>query len=231
MTSMRKLTTTLLLALTAAPALAWVPKLDETTAKAVIDGAYDRRDPLPTFLTLDLSVKDGKFATPDAVRAVDGGDACLSTWLSNPADYATNGSRPAAFTFSGQADQLFFQAQDARNNFKNLSVKDALAPADNRLQDGLIRVEASLQGLPTERARNAYQLRLKGKDGKLIAPVRANYVSDWKQTGDTWGGTMVYYFDATKAGLAPNSKAEFLLRTEADSNCAYSLTADLGKFY
>ena len=73
--------TPVLLALTlllSAPALAWVPKLEETTAKNVIDGAYGRRDPVPTFLTLDLNVKDGAFVSgPTAVTAFDGGATAI----------------------------------------------------------------------------------------------------------------------------------------------------------
>ncbi|CAM3911952.1 hypothetical protein [Deinococcus frigens] len=221
-----------LMPLLAGPALAWVPELEETTAKNVIDGAYGRRATVPTFLTVDLGVKDGQFvAGPNAVTAFAGGPACLDGWLAAPTD-PTAGSRPAALTVSGQADQLFFQAQDARDSFKNLSAKDALGEeyANKRLPSGELRVDMNVRGLPSELARNAYLVRLKGKDGALVAPLRSTYVSDFKQDGGTWTGTLVYYFEPLKAGLGAGAKVELLVKTEADTDCAYSVTLDLSKF-
>ncbi|WP_043802324.1 hypothetical protein [Deinococcus gobiensis] len=229
---MRKL---LLLSLTAAlsaPALAWVPKLEDTTAKNVIDGAYGRRDPVTTYQTLDLSVKDGKFAAGDGVvRAFDGGDACVADWLAAPTDYG-KGSRLGSVTLSGQADQLYFQAVDARDSFKNLSVKDALGAdyAGKRLADGELRVDIAVRGLPSEKARDAYLVRLKAPDGKMVAPARRSYVSDFKQDGGTWSGTLVYYFKPLEAGLGASDKVEMLVRTEADTSCAYSVSLNLGSF-
>ncbi|TDE85805.1 hypothetical protein [Deinococcus sp. S9] len=224
-----------LLALTvllSAPALAWVPKLEETTAKNVIDSAYGRRDPVPTYQTIDLSVKDGKFAAGDgAVKAFDGGNKCVADWLAAPTDFS-QGSRPASVTVSGQADQLYFQAQDARDNFRNLSTQDALGAdlAGKRMADGLLRVDINVRGLPTEKARDAYLVRLKAPDSKLIAPVRRSYVNDFKQDAGKWSGTLVYYFEPLKAGIGASDKVDLLLRTEADTNCAYSVTLDLGSF-
>ncbi|MFC5850174.1 hypothetical protein [Deinococcus petrolearius] len=229
---MRKL---LLLSLTAAlsaPALAWVPKLEDTTAKNVIDGAYGRRDPVTTYQTLDLGVKDGKFAAGDGVvRAFDGGDACVAGWLAAPTDYG-KGSRLGSVTLSGQADQLYFQAVDARDSFKNLSVGDALGAdsAGKRLADGELRVDIAVRGLPSEKARDAYLVRLKAPDGKMVAPVRRSYVNDFKQDGATWSGTLVYYFKPLEAGLGASDKVEMLVRTEADTNCAYSVALNLGSF-
>ena len=168
------------LLLCAAPALAWVPKLEETTAKAVIDAAYGRNTlPLPTFLTADLSVKDGVFVGgKDAVKVFDGGEQCLSDWLASPAG-GPRGSRPLSLTLSGQADQLSFQAQQARDSFKSLTAQDALKDAA-RLPDGQLRLDLVVQGLPSEQQRGAYLVRLRGPDGKLIAPARSTYVNDWK---------------------------------------------------
>lgn len=233
MLNLRKPLLLTLTVLLSAPALAWVPKLDDATARNVIDGAYGRRDPVQTYRTLDLSVKDGKFAAGEGVvKAVDGGDKCMTDWLGAPADFKL-GSRPAALTLSGQADQLFFAAQDARDNFKNLTVAEALSAdaGSKRMADGELRIDIVVRGLPTEKARDAYLLRLKGVDGKLIAPTRRSYVNDFKQEGGTWSGTLVYYFEPLKAGIGASDKAELLLRTEyGDTNCAYGVTLDLGSF-
>ncbi|PNY81425.1 hypothetical protein [Deinococcus koreensis] len=270
------------------PALAWVPSLEETTARNVIDGAYGRRDPLPTFQTIDLSVRGGAFvAGKDAVRAFDGGERCVADWLAAPQDFS-RGSRPVAVTVSGQADQLYFQAQEARDTFRSLSVTDALG-ADlkgKRLADGELRVDVAVRGLPSEKARGAYLVRMKGADGKLIAPVRSSYVNDWKpvalptaaqggasapaSTASTAApaspppvtpaatgtatttpasppsastasgtaapaqgpleGTLVYYFEPLKAGIGASDKPELLLRTEAETPCAYSVPLDLSSF-
>ncbi len=262
------------LPLLSGPALAWVPQLEETTAKNVIDGAYGRRTLVPTFLTMDLGVKDGQFvAGPQAVTAYMGGPACVDGWLAAPTDYSA-GSRLAALTISGQADQLFFAAQDARDSFKNLTAKDAVAafkagflpsstndfgtvyvattevkqsgntttatttvttgpkPAAQMpaLANGELRVDINVRGLPTELARNAYLVRLKGKDGKLVSPLRSTYVNDFKQDGDTWTGTLVYYFEPLKAGLGAGEKVNLLVKTEADTECAYNVWVDLSKF-
>ncbi|MDV6373764.1 hypothetical protein [Deinococcus arenicola] len=220
------------LPLLSGPALAWVPQLEETTAKNVIDGAYGRRAPVTTFLSVNLGVKAGQFvAGPNAVTAYMGGPACVDGWLADPTD-TTGGSRPTAITASGQADQLFFQAQDARDSFKNLNVTEALSEeyATQRLANGELRVDVAVAGLPTELARNAYLVRMKSKDGKLVAPVRSTYVNDFKQDGATWTGTLVYYFAPLKAGLGAGAKAELLIKTEADTECAYSVPLDLGKF-
>lgn len=210
-------------------ASAWVPKLEDQSAKAIIDGAYGRRTAAPTYLTLDLSVKDGKFVSPDGIQVFDGGDQCLTDWQAHPSDYA-QGSRPTSITLSGQADQLLAQAQGARANFKNLTVTDALAHADGRLPDGQLRVDVAVSGLGDLAQRNAYNVVLKAPNGKLIAPVRETFVNDWKDVSGKQSGTLVYYFEPLRAGLNANDKLTLLLRTEADSNCAYQFTLDLSKF-
>ncbi|GGK38313.1 hypothetical protein GCM10008955_35230 [Deinococcus malanensis] len=218
--------------LLSAPALAWVPQLEQTTARNVINGAYARRDPVNTFLTVDLGVKEGQFASgKDAVRVFDGEAACVADWLAAPLDFS-KGSRPVAVTVSGQADQLAYQATEARDRFRNLSVADALGAelSRARLPDGQLRVDVSVRGLPTEKARAAYLARLKGPEGKLIAPVRSSYVNDFKEDAGRWSGTLVYYFEPLKAGMGASDKVDLLLRTEADTNCAYSVILDLGSF-
>lgn len=218
--------------LLSAPALAWVPQLEQTTARSVIDSAYARRDPVSTFLTVDLGVKEGQFvAGKDAVKVFDGEASCVADWLAAPQDFS-RGSRPVAVTASGQADQLAYQATEARDRFRNLSVADALGAelSGARLPDGQLRVDISVRGLPTEKARSAYLARLKGPQGKLIAPVRSSYVNDFKEEAGRWSGTLVYYFEPLKAGLGASDRVDLLLRTEADTTCAYSVTLDLASF-
>ncbi|SEI87025.1 hypothetical protein SAMN04488058_10295 [Deinococcus reticulitermitis] len=226
----------LLLGLTlllSAPALAWVPKLDEPTAKKVIDGVYGRGDLVMTYQTVDLSVKDGKFAAGEgAVTAFDGGPQCVADWLAAPGD-TSQGSRLLNVTASGQADQLYFQAIDARDSFKNLRAADALGAtyAGARLADGELRVDIQVSGLPTEKARDAYRTRMRGPDGKMIDPVRRSYVADFKQgENGKWTGTLVYYFKPLEAGLGASDRVELLVRTEADTSCAYSVGLNLGSF-
>ncbi|AZI42121.1 hypothetical protein EHF33_04650 [Deinococcus psychrotolerans] len=247
----------LLTALTSGPALAWVPKLEDQSAKTVIDSAYGRRATVPTFYTLDLSVDGGKFKAPDgSVKVYDGGDTCLSSWLANPTDFA-QGSRVGSLTLSGQADQLLFAAQDARDNFKNMTSASALssfgvgvlpdgtndygaklpAPAATpapgsspSLPDGQLRIDVSVRGLSDLQQRSAYQVRLKGPDGKLLAPTRFSFVNDWKAGADgKQAGTLVYYFEPLKAGLNANAKVDLLIRNEQGS-CAYDFILDLSKF-
>ena len=251
--------------LTSAPALAWIPKLDDSTAKNVIDAAYGRRDALPTYLTADLGVQDGKFRS-GTVKAFDGGDACVSDWLAAPTAYDKSGSRLGSLTLSGQADQLSFQAGAARDSFKNLTAADALKDSASRLPDGQIRLDLVVTGLADLKQRAAYLVRLKGPDGKLLAPVKSSYVNDWKPmnpanapvaatasttattttNGNTttatttvqavqpqgpFTGTLVYYFEPTKVGINANDKVDILVRTEAESGCAYAVNFDLGQFY
>ncbi|AXG97838.1 hypothetical protein DVJ83_00085 [Deinococcus wulumuqiensis] len=230
---MRKSLLLTLSVLLSAPALAWVPKLEETTAKNVIDGAYGRRDLAPTYLTVDLGVKDGQFVSgPESVKVFDGGAQCVTDWLAAPGDFS-RGSRVASVTASGQADQLYFQATDARDSFKNLSAADALGAdlSQARLADGELRVDLAVRGLPSEKARDAYLVRMRGADGKMVAPVRRSYVNDFKQGEDgKWSGTLVYYFKPLDAGVGASDRVDLLLRTEADTNCAYSVGLNLASF-
>jgi hypothetical protein len=270
---MRKVVLLSALLLGASPALAWIPKLDENTAKNVVDAAYGRRDPLTTYVTADLSVQDGKFKSEGAVTAFDGGETCISDWLAMPTAYEQSGSRLQSLTFSGQADQLAFAAAAARDSFKTLTPANALkafgagvlpdasndfgaraapaqavatastkeaattpAPAPQAsspsVPDGQLRLDLVVAGLADQKQRSAYLVRLKGPDGKLVAPVKSSYVNDWK--ADSTGrftGTLVYYFAPQKANINANDKVDVLVRTEAESTCAYAVNFDLGKFY
>ena len=121
---------------------------------------------------------------------------------------------------------MLFQAQDARDNFKNMTVKEALAPAEARLPDGQLRIDIAVKGLNDLQQRSAYLVRLKGHDGKLIAPTRFSYVNDWKAgDGGKQAGTLVYYFEPLKAGLNANDKIDLVLRTE-QGTCAYDFMLD-----
>lgn len=224
------LTALSLLALSAS-ALAWAPKLDAQNVKPIIDSAYDRLpDPISTLLSVDLSVKDGKFPDGSAVKAFRG-DMCLATWLTSPTDYARNGSRPVNLTLTGQADEVFVLAQQARDTFSNLSVENALKPRDGMLPEGHLRAYLKITGLGSEKQRNAYDVVVRAADGKLTKAYRRAFVSDWqKDEAGRWTGSMVYYFDAAKAGVTATSKLDVLIRTEADSDCVYQITADLAKF-
>lgn len=267
---MRNMTGLLLLALVSAPALAWVPTLDQNTAKNVLDAAYNRGPQVNTLLTVDLAVKDGQFASgPDSVSAFEGGAQCVADWLASPSDYSA-GSRPLSVTLTGQADQLFLQAQQARDQFRNISTVEAVKNFDNGLwpdpitassqttttqsgntttstttttvsnphdkgtpllASGQLKVYVQMNGLASDQQRDAYDVALKAPDGKIVRPFKRAYTNDWKQgAGGLWGGTMVYYFDAIKNGVPPNGKVDVLIRTEADTNCAYAVPVDLGKF-
>ncbi len=286
----------LLTAFVSGPALAWVPKLETQSAKTIIDSAYGRRAAAPTFYMLDLTVDGGKFKAPDGtVKVYDGGDSCLKDWLAAPSDYS-KGSHVSTLTLSGQADQLLFQAQDARDNFKNMTPANALnafgagflpdasndygadmnkmngAKKDDgsvkvtidsktttqsgnstttsststtgtvktepsnvpsalpSLPDGQLRIDIGVKGLGDLQQRSAYLVRMKGPDGKLLAPTRFSFVNDWKAVeGGKQAGTLVYYFEPLKAGLNANDKVDLLLRNE-EGSCAYDFVLDLSKF-
>ncbi|MFC6591450.1 hypothetical protein ACFP81_05100 [Deinococcus lacus] len=149
---------------------------------------------------------------------------------SGPLDPAL-GSRPTEITLTGQADGLYFQALDARSKFKSLSTAEALSEPlkSARMADGLLRVDIKVAGLPSQDQRKAYMVALRGKDGGPVQPKRASFVDDWKEVDGRWSGTLVYYFEPLAAGLDPNGPAELLLRTEADTPCAYTVRFDLSQ--
>lgn len=214
--------------------LAWVPALDANSAKQVIDSAYGRTQTIPTYLNFDLKVQEGQFASANAIKAFEGGESCINEWLTKPYDN-TKGSRPTNISVMGQADQLHFQATEARDNFKNLSAADALDAkyAGLRQEDGELRVDINVRGLPTQRARDAYVVRLRGVDGKLMKPTRRSFVDNFEQEAGskTWKGTLVFYFKPLSQGIKANDKIDLLFRTEADTNCAYNVTVDLNAFW
>src|SRR5699024_2490876 len=108
-------------------ALAWTPALDESSARAVLNRAYDRptSDDRPTYLSVNLKVENGAFAQPEAVQVFQGDNACLTNWQTEPSNCEAWGSRPLSVLVTGQADALFFEAKEARNQFIDLTPAEA----------------------------------------------------------------------------------------------------------
>lgn len=229
--------TALIPLLLAPAALAWTPVLDAQTAQTAIHKAYrvPGTDPKPTFLSVNLAVEHGAFKTPGAVTVFDGGEACLSDWLSNPAAF-TRGSQVREITATGQADAVYFEAVRANKAFKTLTAEQALSEEARaaRLPDGRLRIDVKVAGLPSEEHRATYNVRLQNAAGEMLSPAQASYINNWKQGEDgKWAGTLVYYFDLnTAAGTPafdPNGTVNLLLRNEQLS-CAYSVPLNLGSF-
>jgi hypothetical protein len=218
-----------------APTLAWTASLDEVGAKAIVDFAYRRAARVETSAYLDLKVQNGAFATPasnpkNTIEAYNAPLACLQNWLTQPNNYAVGGSRPTEVIVTGQGDEILGIAQQARDEFKNITAAAALASAKQRLPDGHLKVFVGITGLGQELQRDAYDLRVLDA-GKLLPPYRAAFLNDWKATADgRFGGTMVYYFNLGKSSIAPDAPLPLLLRTEADNDCAYKLGIDLSSF-
>lgn len=226
---------TVRLALTAAiglmpTALAWLPNLDDSTAKAIVDGVYRRGPDVPTSSTQSLQVKNGRFEGNTTVEVHAGEATCLSDWLNKPNEYAKLGSRPTNIAVAGQGDYAKAAALEARDNFKNLTPAAALEVARKNLPDGHLRVFIRMDGLPQEAARDAYQVAALDTASKVVAPYKITFLDDWKQASGVWGGTMVYYFDLSKGRANPTGTLPILLRTEADSDCAYKIGLNLASF-
>lgn len=218
----------------AGSALAWLPKLDESAAKAIVDGVYRRGPDVPTSSNISLNVKSGAFEAGSNLVEVYGGDAkCLSDWQTKPSSYATLGSRPTAIAVAGQSDFIKAAALEARDNFKTLTAAGALEIARSRLPDNHLRVFMKIEGLEKDTLRDAYQVGVLDNNNKIAAPYRINFLDDWAaSTGAraTWGGTMVYYFDFSKNPVDASGNLKFLLRTEADSDCAFKININLATF-
>jgi hypothetical protein len=218
----------------AGSAFAWLPKLDESAAKAIVDGVYRRGPDVSTSSNISLNVKNGAFEAGSNVIEVYGGDAkCLSDWQSKPTSYATLGSRPTAIAVAGQSDFIKAAALEARDNFKTLTAASALEIARSRLPDNHLRVFMKMEGLEKDTLRDAYQVGVLDNNSKIVVPYRINFLDDWAaSTGAraTWSGTMVYYFDFSKNPVDSSGSLKFLLRTEADSDCAYKININLATF-
>jgi hypothetical protein len=219
--------------LLASLALAWQPAPGLETAGQVVDAAYSRIPEIATSTTVDLGVKDGQFVAGSSIKAFNSDGACLSNWFNYPQAFEQFGSRPVALSAAGQADVMSLEAQRTRNAFKNLSAQDALALAQKSLPSGHLRVYLEMQGLARADLRAAYTLGIAGPGNGFIFPYRSAFLDDWAPMASNpqrFGGTMVYYFDLTKAGLDPKGVVNMVLKTEANSDCAYSVAVDLGKF-
>jgi hypothetical protein len=220
-----------LLISTAGPsALAWVPALDEATAKTIVDVAYRRVARVETSAVLSLNVQNAGFLDPKAVSVYNSPSTCLSQWLTQPTNYASFGSRPSEIIVTGQGDEVLGVAQTARDEFKNITAAAALDAAKKRLPDGHLKVFMGIVGLKEQLLRDAYDVRVLD-GGKLLQPYRAAFLNDWAIASDgRFSGTMVYYFNLSKASINPNGLLPLLVRTEADSDCAFQLNIDLAVF-
>jgi len=218
-----------------APVLAWSPTPDASVAQQIVDSIYNRINPVSTLLTLDLKVDKGAFPTGSEVGLLYGDPkTCLANWLQTPTEYAKFGSRPVAITLAGQANQVALVAQSARNAFKNISGKDALAAAQQKLPAGHLQVYVQIAGLKEEFQRGAYNLGIMLSKDNFLRPYKIAYLEDWQKSSDKeprWSGTMLYYFDLSKTTVDPTGKISLVLQTEANSNCTYTISTDLSQFY
>jgi hypothetical protein len=212
-------------------ALAWTPSLDAATAKAIVDGVYRRGPDVATSSSLNLSVKAGAFlAGPTGIEVYAGEPDCLSVWLTKPNEYATFGSRPTLLSVAGQSDYAKAAALEARDNFKSLTPTAALELARKRLPDGHLRVFMRIEGIAKEESRDAYQVGALDSSSKVVTPYKVTFLDDWAQQGGTWAGTMVYYFDLSKNRVSPTGTLSILIRTEAESDCAFKANLNLASF-
>jgi hypothetical protein len=212
-------------------ALAWTPALDASTAKAIVDGVYRRGPDVVTSSSLNLSIKTGAFAAgANAVEVYAGEANCLNDWLAKPNDYATLGSRPTLLAAAGQSDYAKAAALSARDSFKTLTPAAALEQARKSLPDGHLRVFIRIEGLAKDSLRDAYQVGALDSSAQVVPPYKITFLDDWAQQGGTWAGTMVYYFDLSKGRAMPTGTLPILIRTEAESDCAYKVNLNLGAF-
>jgi hypothetical protein len=215
-------------------ALAWSPSLDLPTTEKVVDSAFNRGDALDTVYNLDLSVKAGDFVVTGVVSLYkpDPSSKCLENWKKDPLNFDKFGSRPVSLIAGGQADIVFLAAQNARDNFDTPDPADLIKGAQKILPNGNVRIFLELAGLPNERARDAYNVALNVGGGKPLRPYKINFLSDWKQDGKWWRGSMVYYFDLNAAKIDTQAIVPLVLQTgdKKDMGCTYQVAIDLSKF-
>ncbi len=235
-------------------AFAWSPSLDLPTTEKVVDSAFNRGDALETVYNLDLSVKAGDFVVPGMVSLYRNetikpdpstnpntnpnpnttpNNKCLENWKKDPLNFDKFGSRPVSLIAGGQADIVFLAAQNARDNFDTPDPADLIKGAQKILPNGNVRVYLELAGLPNERARDAYNVALNVGGSKPLRPYKINFLSDWKQEGKWWRGSMVYYFDLNSAKIDTQAIMPLILQTgdKKDLGCTYQIAIDLNKFY
>jgi hypothetical protein len=212
-------------------AFAWTPAIDAITAKAIVDGVYRRGPDVATSMSLNLSVKAGAFAAgANTIEVYAGETTCLSDWLGKPTDYATLGSRPTLLAAAGQSDYAKAAALSARDSFKTLTPAAALEQARKSLPDGHLRVFMRIEGLAKDSLRDAYQVGALDSSAQVVTPYKITFLDDWAQQGSTWAGTMVYYFDLSKGRATSNGLLPILIRTEAESDCAFKINVNLASF-
>jgi hypothetical protein len=222
-------------------ALAWTPSLDLPTTEQVVDSAFNRGEAIDTVYTLNLAVnKTGEFVVAGAVAPYrpdpskpDTNSKCLENWKKEPLNFEKFGSRPLSLIVGGQADIVFLAAQNARDNFDTPDPTDLIKGAQKVLPNGHIRVYLEMVGLPNEKARDAYNVALNVGASKPLRPYKINFLSDWKQEGKWWRGSMVYYFDLNSAKVDTQAILPLILQTgdKKDLGCTYQVAIDLNKFF
>lgn len=230
---MQKIVLPFALAALLTPVLAWSPTPDATVAQQIVDAAYNRGNPVNTVLSMDLKPAAGAFPAGSEVGLLFGEQTCLTTWRQNPTSFLLYGSRPTNISLAGQGFQIDQAARAARNAFRNINARDALTQAQQKLPSGHLQVFITMEGLAQETQRGAYNVGINLGGENFARPYRVAFLDDWKRAADgRFGGTMLYYFDLSKAtGFDPRGKLNLVLQTEAAQDCTYSVTADLSKFF
>ena len=230
--SMKKLVLPIALIALLAPVLAWSPTPDAVVAQQIVDAAYNRGNPVPTMLALPLKPVGNAFPAGSEVGLLFGEQTCLTNWRQQPGNFTQFGSRPTSVTLAGQGYQIDLAARAARNTFRNISARDALTQAQQRLPSGHLQVYMQMEGLTQEAQRGSYNVGINLGGENFARPYRIAFLDDWQRGPDgRFGGSMLYYFDLSKATTFDSrGKLTLVFQTEAPQDCTYTLTADLSKF-